>query len=149
MLHSSGAETAKALEPYDLRLKFTGVWLNFGDDRERSLSFHLLRQHSFPLHSEQCWVLDGKSSQPSISVSGSGKQIIPPSSKGLEHTHRVISWLEVQEKRANSNSERAQGFPGHKRVHLSQEEKLLGLKLSNFQIRAQHHPPFWISTAPK
>ena len=27
--------------------------------------------------------------------------------QGLEHTHRVISWLEVQEKRPNSNSERA------------------------------------------
>ena len=28
LFHSSGAETAKALEPYDLRLKLTGVMLN-------------------------------------------------------------------------------------------------------------------------
>ena len=30
LLHSSGVETANALEPPDLRLKFTGVWLNAG-----------------------------------------------------------------------------------------------------------------------
>ena len=33
LLHSSGAETAKALKPEDLRLKLTGVRRNVEDDR--------------------------------------------------------------------------------------------------------------------
>ena len=33
LFRSSGAETAKALEPYDLRLKSTGLKCNAEDDR--------------------------------------------------------------------------------------------------------------------
>ena len=33
LFHSSGAETAKALEPYDLRLKSTGLRRNAEDDQ--------------------------------------------------------------------------------------------------------------------
>ena len=33
LFHSSGAETAKALEPYNLRLKLTGVRRNAEDDQ--------------------------------------------------------------------------------------------------------------------
>ena len=33
LFHSSGAETAKVLEPYDLRLKLTGLRRNVQDDR--------------------------------------------------------------------------------------------------------------------
>ena len=33
LFHSSEAETAKALEPYDLSLKLTGVRRNAEDDR--------------------------------------------------------------------------------------------------------------------
>ena len=65
------------------------------------------------------------------------------------HTHRVISWIVVQEKRPNNNSEPAQLLPGHTQEYLSQEENLLGLKLSSFQNDPPHLPPFWISTAPK
>ena len=33
LFHSSGVETAKALEPYDLRLKSTGLRRNAEDDQ--------------------------------------------------------------------------------------------------------------------
>ena len=70
---SQNSKSSSAVQLEIIVYKSIRVWLNVGDDREHSLSFHLLCQHSFPLHSEQYWLLDGKSSQPSVSVSGSGK----------------------------------------------------------------------------